>query len=330
MSYQTAALLVDPAGRVMPQWYDEGADRWWPTSTSHPQPGSGGGGMSIEDLLFTDDTGVSFIFRDSGATPPVFTAYLIPAGSAYTVGANPRPYAVKSVTVGNTTAAPANVQVASLYYPSSTGNNTSAQLAAGATFTGAIETVLSLQAAQIEVVCDQAYTLVVSQYIDAAGTQLSGSRTFVRAAGVPMNINLLLPGNYFRLALTNNGGSTTTTLAINTTFGIMDSVDDTGRMMVNTPQAAPYTGQQLVTSSAVALPSRALLNGVVVTAYSGNSGSVVVGPTGLTAAVDGTGNGEILQPGVARAFAAENANQLLLRLATGNASTTDFVTFSGN
>ena len=235
-----------------------------------------------------------------------------------------------AVTIANTTASAGNVQIASLYYPLSTGNNTSTQLAAGATFTGNIETVLSLQAAQIEVVCDTAYTVVINQYIDAAGTQKSGSRTIARAAGVPMNINVLLPGNYFNLALTNNGASPTTTLAVNTTFGIMDSVDDAGRLSVNTPQAGPYTAQQRATASAVALPARALVNGIVITAALTNVGTIMVGGSGLTAANDGTGNGEALQPGVARSFAAENANQVFIMWATGNTTATDFVTISGN
>lgn len=235
-----------------------------------------------------------------------------------------------NVTVINPTSSPANVQVAALYYPSSTGNNTSAQLAAGATFTGTIETVLSLQAAQIEVVCDTAYTVVVNQYIDAAGTQKSGSRTYTRLAGVPMNINVLLPGNYFNLTLTNNGGSPTTTLVVNTTFGIMDSVDDTGRLMVNTPQAGPYTVQQKATGAAVALPARVLLNGLVITASPKNTGTIMVGGSSVTGANDGTGTGEALQAGVARSFAAENASQIYIIGATGDTSATDFVTVSGN
>lgn len=74
-----------------------------PFSSSNPIPVSitGGASPGIEDLLYTDDTGAQFIFRDNGATPPVFTAYLIPAGTVYVVGANPVPYAVKNVAVAN-------------------------------------------------------------------------------------------------------------------------------------------------------------------------------------------------------------------------------------
>ncbi|MBV8060488.1 MAG: hypothetical protein JO253_03040 [Alphaproteobacteria bacterium] len=70
--------------------------------------GGGGGGTGVQDLLYTDDTGAQFVYRDNGATPPVFTAYLVPAGTAYTVGSNPRPYAVGG-NVATTVADGANV-----------------------------------------------------------------------------------------------------------------------------------------------------------------------------------------------------------------------------
>lgn len=237
-----------------------------------------------------------------------------------------------NVTIVNPTSAAGNVQVASLYFPNSTGNNTTAQLAAGATFTGTVETVLSLQAAQIEIVCDQAYTLVVNQYIDAAGTQKSGSRTFTKTAGTPTNVNLLLPGNYFNLTLTNNGGSTTTTLVVNTTFGIMDSVDDTGRLMVNTPQAAPYTNQQRATAAVVALPNVPLLNGAAIIASTTNAGPIMCGLiAGLTGANDGTGTGYQLNPGQPfPGLAITNLNQLGIIAATGNTSLTDFICMAAN
>ena len=114
-----------------------------------------------------------------------------------------------------------SVSLNSLIYPVSTNNSSTAQLAAGATFTGTVESIQNLQAAQISVICDQAYTLNIDQFIDAGATKLVSTDTFTRGAGVPFNENVTLPGNYFRLRVTNNGGSTTTTLSIDVTFGIM-------------------------------------------------------------------------------------------------------------
>ncbi len=140
------------------------------------------------------------------------------------------------VALGDSTGSTTNgapVSIASLAYPPSTGNNSPAQLTAGSTFTGTIETILNMQAAQIEVVSDQPYTLTINQFIDATGTRQSGSIVYNKAAGVPTNINVSLPGNYFQLTVKNTGASTTTTLNINTTFGIMDSVDDKGNHPVS-------------------------------------------------------------------------------------------------
>lgn len=86
-------LITDPAGLKVEQQLVAITDAAGNIISSF----GGGGGGGAEDLLFTDDTDAQFIYRDSGATPPVFTAYLIPAGTAYTVGANPRPYAVRDV-----------------------------------------------------------------------------------------------------------------------------------------------------------------------------------------------------------------------------------------
>lgn len=115
------------------------------------------------------------------------------------------------------------VSLNQIYYPSSTNNSSAAQLAAGATFTGVVETILSLQAAQIEIVCDRPYSLTINQYIDAAGLKLSSFITFNQLANQSFCQNITLPGNYFNIVVKNNGASATTTLEINTTFGIMDT-----------------------------------------------------------------------------------------------------------
>jgi len=63
--------------------------------------------------------------------------------------------------------------------------------------------------------------------------------------------------------------------------------------------AAPYADQQVVTASAAALATRALLNGVTIKARSTNAGRVFVGAAGVTATDDGSGNGFALLPGEA-------------------------------
>jgi len=117
-----------------------------------------------------------------------------------------------------------NVTLGALNYPFSVNNSSSVQLSPNQSFTGIIESILSLQAAQVEIVCDQPYIVTINQYIDIAGTQLTDSSIFIRSANQPVCENITLPGNYFNVIVKNTGGSPTTTFTLNTTFGIMDTL----------------------------------------------------------------------------------------------------------
>jgi hypothetical protein len=161
------------------------------------------------------------------------------------------------------------VQITALSYPSSTGNNTTTQLGSGATFTGTIEDIQLLQAAQVMVTCDQPYTIIVEQFIDAAGTKKvskDSDYTFTRAAGVPTNENITLPGNYFRIKLTNTGGSATTTLQLATTFGIMNTTPYTTSNLGNYKTALNEVG-----GSALSLGQTTMVASLPVTIASNQS-----------------------------------------------------------
>lgn len=69
----------------------------------------------------------------------------------------------------------------------------------------------------------------------------------------------------------------------------------------------PYTAQQTSTTGAVSLPTKALANGAVVKALSTNTGTVYIGPAGVTAAT-----GYPLLAGEAISFAVGNLNQLFI------------------
>jgi hypothetical protein len=89
-----------------------------------------GSGTGFADLLFTDDSGTQFIYRDNGATPPVFNAYTL-TGASYTVGANPVPSFVRSVSV-SASALPTGAATAALQttlaakFPATLGGKTGA------------------------------------------------------------------------------------------------------------------------------------------------------------------------------------------------------------
>ena len=60
---------------------------------------AGGVGSGLADLLYIDDTNTVFVYRDTGSG--VLTAVNVPAGTAYTVGANPRPWSPTTQAVTN-------------------------------------------------------------------------------------------------------------------------------------------------------------------------------------------------------------------------------------
>lgn len=142
---------------------------------------------------------------------------------------------------------PFPVQISRLLFTSSAVNSSSAQLAAAATFTGTWEDIFSQPDAQVLSVSDQAMTYEIQQAIDAAGLQIISTTTFTRIAGQGLCENVQLNGNYVRVRATNNGASSTTTFAINTTYGILDplptSLTNRGnlRVSVEESEAAPLT-----------------------------------------------------------------------------------------
>lgn len=133
------------------------------------------------------------------------------------------------------------VALASLPLSVSSGNNSTAQLAAGASFIGAIETVANSQSTQILVRCGKAYSCTIDSFIDAAGLAQVGSIKFYKTAGDPTSTCYDLPGSYFRLTVKNEDSSTTTDLNVQTTFGTMPSTDDTGRQVVAEPSISSIT-----------------------------------------------------------------------------------------
>jgi hypothetical protein len=125
-------------------------------------------------------------------------------------------------------------------------NSSTSQLTNGSTFTGTIENVYNAQAVSVLLTSDQAGTLTLNQYIDAGGVYLVASWAFTIAAGTPFNRSFVLNGNYFNLTFHNTGGSTTTTLNINTAYGILPASTNLG----NAPVALNEVGGLAVVAAA--------------------------------------------------------------------------------
>jgi hypothetical protein len=79
------------------------------------------------------------------------------------------------------------------------------------------------------------------------------------------------------------------------------------------------------TGSAVALPSQALLNGVVIKAKISNAANGFVGATGVTTTDDGAGNGYRIMPGEAWSGAVLNASSIYV-----NGTAGDVYYYTGN
>lgn len=254
-------------------------------------------GVDIGDVTINNAAGASAVNIQDGGNSITVDGTVGVSGSVAVTG---------PVTDTQLRASNVGVALNSLLFPVSTNNSSTAQLAASATFTGTIETVQNLQAAQIQIFSDQPFTLNIDQFIDAGGTKLTSTDTFTRLANVPFNENVTLPGNYFRIRVQNTGASTTTTLQIDTTFGIMatgprtvttlgnnrlaineingTAVDSnsgnksagTMRVVLATDQPA-LTNKLLVTPDSVALPANQSVNVSQINAVTPLMGNGVTG-----------------------------------------------------
>lgn len=98
----------------------------------------------------------------------------------------------------------------------SVSNNSTANLAASATFTGTSETILGVAAIQINFKADQAVTIQAQQSTD--GTNWDIVDTYTLAANTGDGRTFQATSSFFRALVTNNGASTTTFLRLQSTL----------------------------------------------------------------------------------------------------------------
>jgi hypothetical protein len=175
---------------------------------------------------------------------------------------------------------PVPSRIASYTYPASAGNSSTAQLAAGATFTGTIETPQDQPSLSILLTSDQPITLTVRQYIDAGGTFQVPSIVFYVAAGAGFARSLTLNGNFFRVDAQNTGASTTTTFRLDCALGTLGDAESTG--------TTPVTELPLVLTGAAA--QTAVVNNIL-EPTAGASGTAVASFRAASVQVVSTGTG---------------------------------------
>ena len=94
---------------------------------------------------------------------------------------------------------------------STNGNSTAYSLTNTSTWTGTIENVINQPYMSVGVNSTQTVTLSVYQYIDAGGTIAEVPvKSFIVTGGIPFSTQIAVLGDYVKLTVTNNSGSTST------------------------------------------------------------------------------------------------------------------------
>lgn len=177
----------------------------------------------------------------SASTPVVLTAAqmttLTPLATVSAKLQDGSGFLIASVDDGNGTKALEVAQSATSFM-FSTVNSTTVQLAASASFTGTIESIVNQQSASIILTTDQPGTLTFIEYIDAGGTRVSRTTVYSILANIPLSRSFALNGNYFKATFQNTGASTTTTLNLNTAYGTIPSATALGNSQVSLDEVA--------------------------------------------------------------------------------------------
>ena len=160
----------------------------------------------------------------------------------------------------------------------STSNTSVAQLAAGATFPGVIETALDQPSISLLLASDQPITLTIQQFIDVGGTRAVPDIVLYTLANTGLSRSLPLNGNYVRVTAQNTGAATTTTFSLNTAYGNLPAADSSG--------ALPTTELPLVLTGAAA--QTAVVSNIL-SPVSGTAPIVISGFRGGVVQVNSTG-----------------------------------------
>jgi hypothetical protein len=121
-----------------------------------------------------------------------------------------------------------NVALTGTTFIFSTVNSSTVQLAASATFTGAIETAINQQAASINLTSDQPGTLIMHQYIDVVGASELPPIVIPVIAGENTNRAITVNGSYIKFTFQNTGAVATTTFNLSVAYGILPATTELG------------------------------------------------------------------------------------------------------
>jgi hypothetical protein len=182
------------------------------------------------------------------------------------------------LTYAQLLATPVPSRIASYNYPISTVNSSTAQLTAGSSFTGGIESPQDQPSISILLTSDQPITMRLRQFIDAGGVFAAPDITFYVAAGKGFARSLPINGNFVQIIAQNTGASTTTTFNLNVAFGTIGDADTSG--------SQPVTELPLVLTGAAA--QTAVVNNIL-EPVAGTSGTKTSGFRAASVQVVSTG-----------------------------------------
>lgn len=102
------------------------------------------------------------------------------------------------------------------------------------------------------------------------------------------------------------------------------------QISANALVTSPLVGQSKIATTATAVQlnngtSQVLINGIIITAFSGNVAPISLGGSGVNNTVGGTGNGYLLPAGASISFAIANTNDLYI-----NGTSGDYVSWAGS
>lgn len=136
-------------------------------------------------------------------------------------------------------AAPVDIHINGAEFTFSTVNSTADNLAVGASFAGAVESVLTFPAISLLFRADQTCIVTVTQYEDAGGLIVVNQPTqYIAYANQPIARSFPINGNYIRVSVKNVGVATTTSLTLDTAYGVIDSATQLNNNSVGLTEVA--------------------------------------------------------------------------------------------
>ena len=248
---------------------------------SNPIPVTGSG-ATLSDVLLTDSTGALFIARDNGImisywnlnTNSVYTPTgTIQVADSLAMGTDNTGVSQPSGGLGIrgwlsalwskvlnmtfTGAGYLNVNVGSQTFSysqnnSTNGNSTAYSVASLSSWQGTLENTINQAYLIIGVNSTQLATVVIAQYMDAAGTIAEvPAKSFLITANTPFSTSIAIEGNYVKVVVTNTSGSTAT-LYVDSYYGPLpvqaDSLTAGGNFKVAVQEALPSGTNQIGTT----------------------------------------------------------------------------------